>query len=117
MRLRANRELRYMSRMLQVGDVFDATDVDARFLVANASAEEMGDHSPRHARLPSRSTAKTEPEAKAQEDAYEDMSQPDLLKLAQDRGLALPSGYVRKDVLIDLLEGRETVADDEDDGA
>jgi hypothetical protein len=109
-----------MSRMLQVGDVFEATPVDARFLVADASAEEMEEIPPQRAKPSSRETARTEPEARVQEDDYEDMSQPDLLKLAQDRGLALPSGYVRKDVLIDILEGRETFAaddEDEDDGA
>jgi hypothetical protein len=110
MRVRANRELTYMGRMLKVGDEFDATAVDARFLVGDQSVEEVED-APRRGRPP----RQAEPEASG----LEDMRREDLLQLAQDRGISLPPGYVAKQDLIDYIEGRQAYvdSDQEDDGA
>src|SRR5688572_4585444 len=113
MKVRANREMTYMSRMLKVGDEFEASPVDARFLLADASVDEVTEreHSFR------RSQPRQEPEPAS---GLADMRREDLLQMAHDRGVALPSGYVTKPDLIEYLEGRkvhEPESEDEDDGA
>jgi hypothetical protein len=97
MRVRANREMSYMSRMLKVGDEFEATTVDARFLLADSSVEEVTEAPRREYRQRQAEEPKGE--------ALEDMSVPELRKLAEERGIDLPSGYVAKPKLLKLLSG------------
>lgn len=106
MRVRANREMIYMTRRLQAGDEFDATPIDARFLLADQSVEEVG----RQAAAPGKPKA----------GALEDMRRDELLDVAKARGVNLPPGYVGKPDLIDYIEGRkiyEVDSEKEDDDA
>jgi hypothetical protein len=118
MRVRANREMTYMSRMLKVGDEFDATPVDARFLLADASVEALGEgeERPRRGRPP-RQAATAEPQSAEQaapaepaepQDEFTDMTVTELRELAEARGLELDSGYVKREELLALLRGQPT---------
>jgi hypothetical protein len=100
MRVRANREMTYMSRMLKVGDEFEATPIDARFLLADSSVEEVTEP-PRREYRQRQAEAPEEPKG----EAHEDMNVADLRKLAEERGIDLPSGYVAKPKLLKLLSG------------
>jgi hypothetical protein len=119
MRVRANREMTYMSRMLKVGDEFEATPVDAKYLLADASVEEIdgGEERPRRGRPP-RQAAAAEPqqsqpaeqaapaEPAEPQDEFTNMTVTELRELAEARGLELDSGYVKREELLALLRGQ-----------
>ena len=109
MRLRANREFTYMSRMLKVGDEFEATPVDARFLVGDASAEEADAAPKRRGRQPK--AADPAPETTEESDPSA-LTVAELRQRVEDRGLELPDHYVKKDELLAMLD-----EDEEGDGA
>lgn len=117
--LRAKREMTYMTRMLRPGDSFEATPVDARFLLGDESAEEDEAPQPRRGRAAPeeastvyrRSAGKAdepEPEPVVVADeppAVEEPSRDELLKMVAQRGIELPPGYVTKPELLRLLQG------------
>lgn len=116
MKVRANREMTYMSRMLKVGDEFDATDVDAKYYIADASVEaiEVGEERSRRGRPPRQAAApESQPAEQAApaepaepQDEFTDMTVTELRELAEARGLELDSGYVKREELLVLLRGQ-----------
>lgn len=110
-RLRAKREMTYMTRMLKPGDSFEATPIDARFLLGDESAEEA-EEAPRRGRplkerepepWPEQPAVTDEPMADEKE--LEDCTVAELRALVEQRGIDLPTHYLRKDELIEMLQG------------
>jgi hypothetical protein len=110
MRVRANREMRYMTRMLRAGDEFEATPVDAKFLLGeqDPSVDVVDDEPSRRVRL----QREAEPSQETKADSLESMSAPELRQLAEERGIDLPSGYVTKPKLLSLLRGESPGEED-----
>jgi hypothetical protein len=112
----------YMSRMMRVGDEFEATPTDAQHLLRRRRVEEVVDEAPQreYRRRPA-----AEPEASETDEAndgdkpLEDLSVAALRRVAEQRGIDLPARYVRHDRLVKMIRG-EALDDDngeEDDGA
>ena len=120
----------YGTRSLQAGDEFETeNDAHGPFLKAIGYAEEVtGETSQpslrRRAKVVTKKTAvKTEqptpePEPETQqaepEPVLEDKTVHQLREIAEEKGVELPPGYVRKDDLIDKIE--EVDQDNGDDG-
>ena len=113
----------YGTRSLRAGDEFETeNDAHGPFLKASGYAEEVtGETSQpslrRRAKVVTKKTAvKTEqptPEPEP-EPVLEEKTVPQLREIAEEKGVELPPGYVRKDDLIDKIE--EVGQDNGDDG-
>ena len=104
--------LRYLNRMLQVGDEFDVMPGDVRWATSRGRAELVTEE-------PARRSAGRPPKTKAQEPDPTPAEEPwepgptraDLLARAEELGIELPAGYVSKDALIKLLAEAEKGGD------
>lgn len=106
MRVRANREMMYRTRRMQAGDEFEATDVDARYLMGDASVSEAGEGSAalRRGRPPKASEpAEPQPQASEHSDEYYELTVGELRVKAEENGIDLDHGYMRRDQLVALL--------------
>jgi hypothetical protein len=123
---RAHR-LQYRTRMMAAdimgGSEFEISSADARYLRKAGYAEEVTEAAqqaaPRHRGRPPKGAQqeRSEPET-AEGDDFDRLSVPELRTLAEKRGLDLPSGYVARPKLLQILRGEEAPDnEDEDDGA
>ena len=126
-KMRALRDMDYRTRRLKAGDVFDvppgndARDLKAINWAEDAPADEVG-YAPRRRLKPQAKAVQPEPKAKPEAKAepkpepkpepLEEKTVPELREMAEQQELDLPSGYIRKDELIDMLQDTE---EDEND--
>lgn len=114
---------RYRTRMMTAeGDTFDEPSPKwSRFYAQHGWAHEVSDEPAPAPRKRGRPPKAQPPEAaggsvKANEYAppLEDKTVSELREMAEDKGVDLPSGYVRKDELVEMLEetGEQTKVDD-----
>jgi hypothetical protein len=120
MKLRALRNLDYGTRRLKAGDEFDPLQSEhTRFLTQTGFAEEIVEaEAPSPRRRLRTATSKTravkaeskpepEPEPEQQsepeEKPLEEHTRAELLELAEEKEIELPSGYVRKEDLVDII--------------
>ena len=104
----ALRPMRYLNRMLQVGDEFEPLPGDVRWATSRGRAVAATDE-------PARRSPGRPPKAKAQEPDPTPTEEPwepgptraDLLARAEELGVELPAGYVSKDKLANLVAEAE----------
>lgn len=106
---KALKPLRYLSRMLEVGDEFEVMPADVRWATTLGRAELVADEPTR--RGPGRPPQpKAEPESDPTS-AVSEAPQPthaDLMARAEELGVELPSGYVTNKALQELIAQAET---------
>jgi hypothetical protein len=118
--------LKYRTRRLMAGDTFETTsERDAIMLRKMGFAEDATVDKPASPVGP-RSTVRQDetpappspppPAAGEQGDDLNAMTRESLLALAEERGVELPSGYVKKDQLVELLGGGGTDGQANDEG-
>ena len=100
---------RYMTRRLVAGDVFEASPNEVRLFMkakwADIASDEPAPVAKRRGRPPKVAAPEPEP--------FEDKTVPELREMAEERGVDLPSGYVRKEELVERI----SEADDDDNTA
>jgi hypothetical protein len=110
MRLKALKSFRYATRQLQEGDEFDARNPrDYKVLLAVKQAEPVSDVAVmRRSSRPARraQAAKTESKTEQPQDDLAEKTVPQLREMAEEKGVELPSGYLRHDDLVDILKER-----------
>lgn len=133
MKLRALRNMDYGTRRLKAGDEFDPLQSEhTRFLTQTGFAEEIAvkeesvASSRRRRRLRPTPQAKSimaepepkpeptpepEPEPQVEEKSLEDHTRAELLEMAEEKQVELPTGYVRKEDLVEILS--PTITEDE----
>lgn len=100
-RLVALKSHRYATRMMSAGDEYEATGMHARTLKAVRLAT---DAPPRRGRPPKpKPSPEVDTASEPEGDRLEDRSNADLRAMAEERGVELPTGYVRNDELIEAL--------------
>jgi Rho termination factor, N-terminal domain len=107
MRLKALKSFRYATRQLQEGDEFDARNPrDYKVLLAVKQAEPVSDVSVmRRSSRPVRRAVAAKAESKTEQpDELAEKTVPQLREMAEEKGVELPSGYLRHEVLVDLLK-------------
>jgi hypothetical protein len=106
--VRALKSQRYATRNMMAGDEFEVTDGVARILKATKKVEDVPQPEPaRRGRPPKAAAPEPEPEP---EEQLPEPTREELLSIAEARGIELPSGYVRKDELIDLINADDAKA-------
>lgn len=95
-KFKALRPLFYQSRMLQAGAEFEPMPGDVQYMLRRGRAEVV----PAETELES---AQESAEVVADPEPDPEPSRDQLLVIAAELGIELPAGYVRKDVLIDLI--------------
>lgn len=101
--------LRYLNRMLEVGDEFEVMPGDVRWATSRGRAEVVSD-APRRGRPPT-PKAEPEPDPTQGEPEAPEPTHADLMARAEDLGVELPAGYVPKPKLRDLIAKAEADAE------
>ena len=104
----ALRPMRYLNRMLQVGDEFEPLPGDVRWATSRGRAVAATDEPAR--RSPGRPPKAKEPEpdpTPAEEPWAAEPTRSELLARAEELGVELPSGYVDKATLAELIAEAE----------